>query len=136
SVSRAYVAVVWGVPSPKEGVIEGNIGRSPANRKKMALVNHGGKTALTRYSVKRSFAGLAAQLECRLETGRTHQIRVHMTAKGHPLIGDQTYGRPKRSLPEKARIAAAFPRQALHAYLLGFLHPRSGERLMLQSELP
>ena len=142
TVSRAYVAMVWGVPSPKEGSIEGNIGRSSANRKKMAVVNSGGKSALTRYSVTRAFAGLAARVECRLATGRTHQIRVHMANKGFPLIGDQTYGRTagvarlKRLMPERALAVGTFPRQALHAYLLGFSHPRSGERIMLQSELP
>jgi 23S rRNA pseudouridine1911/1915/1917 synthase len=142
TVSRAYVAMVWGVPSPKEGNIEGNIGRSSSNRKKMAVVNSGGKTALTRYSVTRSFAGIAAQVECRLATGRTHQIRVHMATKGYPLIGDQTYGRTagvarlKRHLPQGAQVIAEFPRQALHAYLLGFSHPRTGERIMLQSNLP
>lgn len=142
ALERAYKAVVWGLPVPREGTIEGAIGRSPHDRKKMAVVTSGGKHALTRYRVVRPYAGGAVSLvECRLATGRTHQIRVHMTSIGHPLVGDQTYGRPRaartRGLPPEARDRlASFPRQALHAYLLGFSHPSSGEHMIFESPMP
>jgi 23S rRNA pseudouridine1911/1915/1917 synthase len=141
-IDRRYQAVVWGLPSPSKGEIEGNIGRSPRNRKKMAVVPGGGKPALTRYSVVKSLAGGGAALvECKLMTGRTHQIRVHMTEIGHPLIGDPLYGGPSRQRlsrlsPGAAAAARAFPRQALHAATLGFKHPRSGEYLNFVTNLP
>jgi 23S rRNA pseudouridine1911/1915/1917 synthase len=142
NLERAYKALVWGMPNPTQGEIEGDIGRSPQDRKKMAIVSHGGKHAHTRYKLIRPFAGGTASLvECRLSTGRTHQIRVHMTSIGHPLVGDQTYGRSRsaklKALPEQARNAlATFPRQALHAYLLGFTHPTTGELVRFESEIP
>jgi len=142
TIERAYQALVWGLPAPARGEISGNIGRSPVNRKKMAVVTGGGKPALTRYQVLRSFAGGAVSLvECRLATGRTHQIRVHMTALGHPLLGDRTYGRLRTGRqgllsPEARRDLGAFPRQALHAYLLGFCHPSSAECLRFKSDTP
>jgi 23S rRNA pseudouridine1911/1915/1917 synthase len=142
SLERAYKALVWGMPTPPSGEIEGAIGRSPQDRKKMAIVSHGGKHAHTRYRTIRTFAsGTLCLVECRLSTGRTHQIRVHMTSIGHPLVGDQTYGRSRaaklKAIPEEARqLLAAFPRQALHAYLLGFTHPTSGEVVRFESELP
>lgn len=141
SLQRAYKALVWGMPNPREGEIEGNIGRSTQDRKKMAVVSSGGKHALTRYRVVRPYAGGTVSLvECRLATGRTHQIRVHMTSIGHPLVGDQTYGRSRaaklKQLPPDAREAlSGFPRQALHAYLLGFTHPTSGEHLSFESDI-
>lgn len=140
-VERAYQAVVWGVPAKKSGEIEGNIGRHPVHRKKMTVLAKGGKPALTRYRVLRSFGRLASLVECRLATGRTHQIRVHLASIGHPLLGDPTYGRatPARlsALPPKVRAAVAgFKRQALHAWLLGFKHPVSGETLRWESPLP
>ena len=132
-VQRTYAAVVWGVPRPARGEIEGAIGRSVRDRKKMAVVRGGrGKPALTRYRVLQPLAGGAASLiECQLATGRTHQIRVHLAAKGHPLIGDPVYGRPagRRHVPAAVAAAAAFPRQALDAFTLGFQHPISGKRL-------
>ncbi len=143
SIARAYLALVWGTPNPSKGEIEGNIGRSPTNRKKMAIVSHGGKWALTRYQVKKVFAqGALSLVECRLATGRTHQIRVHMTSRGHPLVGDQTYGggaksSRTRSLPVAAKdYITHFPRQALHAELLGFAHPLSGKWLEFNQPLP
>lgn len=141
SLERAYKALVWGLPTPPNGDIEGAIGRSPQDRKKMAVVSHGGKHAHTHYRVIRPLAGgVVSLVECRLSTGRTHQIRVHMTSIGHPLVGDQVYGRSRsaklKTLPESARSAlATFPRQALHAYLLGFIHPVSGERLKFESDV-
>lgn len=140
-IERAYLAFVWGVPSPAGGEIAGNIGRSPHNRQKMAVVGEGrGKPALTRYRVLRAYGSAAALLECRLATGRTHQIRVHLAHGGHPLIGDSVYGaRAGRALaragPSGAAIAA-FPRQALHARLLGFEHPAGGGPLVFESPLP
>jgi len=141
TLERAYWALVWGTPTPRQGEIEGNIGRNPHDRKKMAVVKGGGKPALTRYRVLKSFAGGAVSLvECRLATGRTHQIRVHMTHQGHPLIGDPVYGRIRSSrkvvLPPEVREALCnFPRQALHAYLLGFLHPTKGYDVRFESSM-
>ncbi|HJT09060.1 MAG TPA: RluA family pseudouridine synthase, partial [Stellaceae bacterium] len=141
-VARAYGAVVWGVPQPRAGEIAGRIGRSPRNRQKMAVLRTGGKAAVTRYRVLRAFKDVAALIECRLATGRTHQIRVHLTERGHPLIGDATYGDRRslgrtRALPsDTAKRLTAFPRQALHAMLIGFDHPVSGEHLEFHSEFP
>jgi 23S rRNA pseudouridine1911/1915/1917 synthase len=138
-IDRAYLAVVWGVPLPRQGEISGNIGRSRVNRQKMAVVAAGGKPAATRYKVLREFKGAAALVECRLATGRTHQIRVHLTAKGHPLVGDRVYGsgrQARRAAGPAGEALARFPRQALHAYRLGFAHPASGARLVFESEVP
>jgi 23S rRNA pseudouridine1911/1915/1917 synthase len=134
-VTRAYQAVVWGVPASAVGEIDAPIGRSPRNRKKMAIVQRGGKPALTRYRMLRAFAGKAALLECRLATGRTHQIRVHLSERGHPLIGDKVYGgsRPAGRLDP---AVAAFPRQALHANVIGFRHPADGRQLQFEAGLP
>ncbi len=141
-VERAYWAVAWGVPAPKSGEVSGNIGRSPRNRKKMAVLRHGGKPAVTRYKVLRTLAGGRASLvECRLSSGRTHQIRVHMTALGHALLGDPIYGgggvSRLRTLPQAAQVAVkALGRQALHAKTLGFQHPVSGDARRFDSVLP
>ena len=140
-IDRAYTAFVWGVPAPPMGEIAGNIGRSTVNRKKMAVVREGkGKPAITRYRVERTFQAHAALVECRLATGRTHQIRVHLAHIGHPLIGDTVYGKRAgrsiaRAKPIGAQIAA-FPRQALHARLLGFAHPIEKRHLEFDSPLP
>lgn len=140
SLSRTYLTLVWGTPTPASGEITGNIGRSPKDRKKMAVLKSAGRPALTRYKVLRRLqGGQIALVECTLGTGRTHQIRVHMAHKGHPLIGDQTYGRRRITGPWPPAAVAAlsgFKRQALHAYRLGFIHPVSGAALIFEAPLP
>jgi 23S rRNA pseudouridine1911/1915/1917 synthase len=140
-LERAYYAVVWGMPSPRQGEIAGNIGRSPVNRKKMAVVGRGGKPALTRYRVIRPVGSVASLLRCDLATGRTHQIRVHMAHQGYPVVGDPLYGggirNRLRGAPEAVRQrVAAVDSQLLHAFLIGFRHPRSGDFLRFESEIP
>jgi 23S rRNA pseudouridine1911/1915/1917 synthase len=132
TIERAYLALVWGVPKQRAGLIEGNIGRSPLNRQKMAVVRIGGKEARTHYKVVRVFGLTAALVECRLETGRTHQVRVHMAHIGHPLIGDPVYGRP-RSIPG---LSVTIAGQALHAAVLGFQHPKTHKALRFESKPP
>ncbi len=133
SIHRVYQAIVYGLPQT-EGTVEGNIGRSPRNRQKMAIVSTGGKPAVTHYRLlKTLYQRRAALVECRLETGRTHQIRVHMTSIGHPLVGDKTYGNPPKGTPD---ILRHFPRQALHAAVLAFAHPRTGKTLSFSTPLP
>jgi 23S rRNA pseudouridine1911/1915/1917 synthase len=141
AVERAYLALVWGVPNPLQGSIAGAIGRDPRDRKRMAVVEGHGKPAETLYAVRRAYGLAAALLSCRLKTGRTHQIRVHLASIGHPLVGDATYGRMTQArldrLPPGAREPVrAFPRQALHAELLGFEHPSTGKPLRFQTPPP
>ncbi|MBV9993227.1 MAG: RluA family pseudouridine synthase [Alphaproteobacteria bacterium] len=151
TIERAYHAVVWGAPRAGEGLIEGEIGRSPFDRKRMAVLRGGGKQARTRYRALETFGSpgspgsraFASLIECRLETGRTHQIRVHLTHIGHPLIGDPSYGRarqaprPKTDAEALAYAAAAdFPRQALHAWLLGFQHPSLHRTMRFEAAWP
>lgn len=140
-IERAYQALVYGVPAPPEGLIEGAIGRDPKDRKRMAVVTKGGREAQTRYRLLRAFGTGAAEIECRLLTGRTHQIRVHLAAKGHPLLGDPVYGRAtaarKAALSTFGRAALAnFNRQALHARSLGFNHPITGDWLVFSRAPP
>ncbi len=141
-LERAYLALVWGSPAPAAGVIEGNIGRNPRNRKKMAIVTRGGREARTRYRVREHLAdGCWSLVECRLETGRTHQIRVHLTSRGHAVVGDPVYGgrrgAAKKALPPAAAEALKqWRRQALHAYRLAFKHPLSGEFMEFTSPPP
>lgn len=131
SIRRAYLAFVYGAPVPASGTIEGAIGRHPTNRKIMAVTEQG-KAAITTYQTLASVAGVAL-LECRLQTGRTHQIRVHLTHRGHPLVGDKVYGRARAGA---GVVAQTFPRQALHAYELGFHHPKQEGRLLFHAPLP
>jgi 23S rRNA pseudouridine1911/1915/1917 synthase len=134
-VDRRYTAVVGGVPVPPAGRIEGALARSTANRQKMAIVKDGrGKHAITHFRTVATFDG-AAQVECRLETGRTHQIRVHMASIGHALLGDAVYGRTPGKLAPLLKDLA-FERQALHAATLGFVHPVTQEKLCFESPLP
>jgi 23S rRNA pseudouridine1911/1915/1917 synthase len=140
-LDRAYLALCWGLPAPARGEIAGAIGRDPRDRKRMAVVARGGKPALTRYALQRSWHAAVALLECRLATGRTHQIRVHLAANGHPIVGDPVYLRripasaAKLPPPLRGRLLD-FPRQALHAARLGFAHPRSGAPLSFESKPP
>ena len=139
-LGRTYTALVWGVPEKREDTIEGNIGRSPTNRRKMAVVAKGGKWARTRYAVIRPAGCCTSLLECRLETGRTHQIRVHLASLGHAVVGDPLYGggaARRRSVPEAVREAIARAgRIALHAHELAFVHPASGERTRFRARTP
>ena len=139
-LQRAYYAVVWGVPSPREGEITGNIGRSPANRKKMAVLRRGGKPALTRYRVLKTAGRVVSLVRCDLATGRTHQIRVHMAHIGHPVVGDPLYGGGRsriRRLGEAAQTAVGdLNSQALHAFLIEFTHPISGEIVRFEQDIP
>jgi len=142
---RGYLAFVWGVPERPRGTIDKPIGRHPRARDKMA-VRAGGRAAVTHWEVLERYRGrdgapVASLIACRLETGRTHQIRVHLAAIGHPLLGDAVYGSGFKTkatqLGDDARAAlAALGRQALHAYLLGIEHPSQGTNLEFRSELP
>lgn len=141
TVERSYQALCWGMISPASGSFEGPIGRDPRDRKRMAVVARGGKPALSHYRTLRVADAAVSLVECRLATGRTHQIRVHFAQNGHPLLGDPVYLRripaAARLLPDTARAAALdFPRQALHAATLGFIHPVSGEALRFETAPP
>lgn len=141
TIERTYDALVWGVPHPAADQIIGAIGRSRHNRKKMAILQRGGKAAETGYRTVTTFGTIAAHVRCRLKTGRTHQIRVHMSSIGHPLIGDSTYGsnrrRSVRGVPSDLALALkAFARQALHATTLGFVHPVTGTAMTFECPPP
>jgi 23S rRNA pseudouridine1911/1915/1917 synthase len=130
TVTRHYLALVHGLVTAN-GTVDAPLGRHPVQRTKMAVVKQGGKEARTHYSVKERFAR-ATLLECRLETGRTHQIRVHMASIKHPLVGDPTYGKTKSG----NATLDAFPRQALHAFRLALIHPDSGAEMAWEAPLP
>ncbi len=155
SLERAYKAVCWGVPNPTSGTIDLPLKRDPRNRLKIA-VREGGREAITHFRVikrveplrkitsrsnlKQGLPPSLSLVECRLETGRTHQVRVHMAHIGHPLVGDPLYSRrnnPQKNLTERAKSALAdFKRQALHSYLIGFTHPATKKVLTFEIELP
>ena len=149
SVKRQYQCLVWGVPEKEHGVVNAALGRHPVRRKDMSIVENDnpeesgrekGKSAVTHWRVLRRFE-FSALLACRLETGRTHQIRVHLTSIGHPLIGDPQYGKsPLKQLSgistELSQTLTNFKRQALHAEILGFEHPVSGEWLEFKAPFP
>ena len=142
TLSRNYQAVCWGAPNPAKGMVKGNIGRSISNRQRMAVVKAGGKPAVTHYAMLDDFA-VASLVECKLETGRTHQIRVHLAHIGCPLVGDPFYGQPTatrlraamyKKLGDGARaVLLGFNRQALHAYKMGFIHPRSAKYMEFEA---
>ncbi|MTI16618.1 RluA family pseudouridine synthase [Rhodobacteraceae bacterium RKSG542] len=145
-LERAYKAIVWSAPSSLRGTVDANLARSTANRQKIAVVKTAGRHAITHWQILERFGPedaepVASLIECRLETGRTHQIRVHMSHIGHPLLGDMDYGAGYKSKfnrfeePLKSQVAD-FKRQALHAGLLAFEHPRTGEVMRFESELP
>lgn len=127
SITRRYRALVHGNLKDDQGTIEGAIGRHPVDRKKMAINERNGKPAVTHYTVLERF-GSYTLIECVLETGRTHQIRVHMASTGHPLVGDEVYGPAKRPFQLQG--------QCLHAMVLGFVHPRTGEYMEFSAPLP
>ncbi len=135
SVQRLYAAITYGHPVPASGKIDTWIGRSDADRKKMAVHLEGrGKHAITHYRTIRTLRG-AAHIECRLETGRTHQVRVHMAHIGHSLIGDPVYGRDRKGF-KSILETLGFNRQALHARTLGFIHPVTSAALSFDSPIP
>jgi 23S rRNA pseudouridine1911/1915/1917 synthase len=135
SIDRRYLAITAGIPVPASGSVDAPLARSAANRKKMAIVEGDrGKRAVTHYRIIQALKD-AAMVECRLETGRTHQVRVHMASIGHPLLGDPVYGRTRPAHRELLK-RLNFHRQALHAAQLGFIHPVSKENLSFQSPLP
>ena len=127
SITRRYRAIVCGNIKEEEGTVDAPLGRHPRERKKMAIVKTGGKRALTHYRVLERF-GSYTYIECQLETGRTHQIRVHMASLGHPLLGDEVYGRTKSPFHTEG--------QTLHAMTLGFVHPTTGEYMEFTAPLP
>ena len=131
SAGRTYMAWVWGEFEEKEGTIEAPIGRHPGDRKKMAVTHNGGKDAVTHFTVRESARG-ATLLEVKLETGRTHQIRVHLSEISHPVVGDGDYGGKK----DKQGRQAPIQRQALHAFRLDLKHPATGEAISVEAPLP
>jgi 23S rRNA pseudouridine1911/1915/1917 synthase len=130
TVAKHYLALVWGTPRRSSGFIEGAIGRSAGDRKKMRVVSYGGREAVTEFEVVRTFDEVTL-LRCTLHTGRTHQIRVHLAAMGHPIVGDRVYGGAR-----KHPLAAQAGRQMLHAQTLAFDHPRTHNRLEFEAPLP
>jgi 23S rRNA pseudouridine1911/1915/1917 synthase len=146
TLSREYKALVWKIPSPVMGRIDAPVARSLSNRQKMGIARKGGRHAVTHYKMADRFGQAACLVDCKLETGRTHQIRVHMNHIGHPLLGDALYGlqpTAQRALLKKTSLDAAdieriiaFPRQALHAWRIGFIHPATGAPMTFEAMPP
>ena len=144
TIKRTYEAIVWGSLRPPNGKINENISRSEKNRQLMAVKKSKGKKAITNYKTLKIFKNLnlpkMSLVECKLETGRTHQIRVHMNFKGNPILGDKSYGKSKTKFKKIDKIVEQkinnFNRQALHAKSLGFVHPRTGEDLFFKADRP
>ena len=140
-INRLYYAIVWGLLQKNSGSFTMNIGRNPKNRKKFSIFQNGGKNAVTKYKVKKNFSNVASLIECKLLTGRTHQIRVHLSSSGNSIIGDKKYGKNKSKLIKNvdksiANYIISFKRQALHAYFLSFIHPIKKEEIRIISKLP
>ena len=140
-INRLYYAIVWGLLQKNSGSFTMNIGRNPKNRKKFSIFQNGGKNAVTKYKVKKNFSNVASIIECKLLTGRTHQIRVHLSSSGNSIIGDKKYGKNKSKLIKNvdksiANYIISFKRQALHAYFLSFKHPTKQKTLKFMSKLP
>ena len=140
-IERRYLALTRGAPNPAAGTVATRIGRSPHDRKKMAVLRDGGREAVTRYTTAAVYGEaarpLAARVACTLETGRTHQIRVHLAHRGAPVLGDPLYGSGAPSGAVRAAMhEAGLRRQALHAAVLGFVHPTTGERLRFETPPP
>ncbi|WP_425364157.1 RluA family pseudouridine synthase [Candidatus Tisiphia endosymbiont of Hybos culiciformis] len=138
---RKYKALVWGIINPQEGVIRNNIGRDRILRQKMTILKFGGKEAVTHYKTEEIFFnGIISMVECRLTTGRTHQIRVQLSHLKHSVVGDQTYGNNSRKVSRNYSIVPQklvdFKRQALHSWYISFSHPVSGKLLEFESPLP
>ncbi len=140
SIERTYFAITYSILNPLNGTITGNIARSNFDRKKMALVTNGGKHAITHYKTIKTFNNFSSLVQCNLETGRTHQIRVHLSSKGCSLIGDKVYTKNHKStlkIPDSVKsYVNSFPRHALHAATLGFIHPITKEYLRFSSDFP
>lgn len=139
---RKYKALIWGIMNPQSGTLEYNIARSKIDRTKMAVVRSGGKHAITHYKTEKIFlGGLISLIECTLDTGRTHQIRLHLSYKGHSVVGDQTYGHNNRKISKTPNpciyeALMQLKRQALHSYYIAFIHPVSRQSLEFTIHLP
>jgi 23S rRNA pseudouridine1911/1915/1917 synthase len=141
TLKRTYRAICWGMPKTFEGTITGNIGRDPRHRQRMKVIEHGGKEAITHYEVLERLGNYASLVSCQLETGRTHQIRVHLATIGHSLIGDPLYGKRPRGLAPTIKdtlhaLTQAGERPALHAEKLRFIHPRTEKLMKFSCDLP
>lgn len=145
SLHRLYKALVWGIPVPRKGIVDAPVGRHPAHRQKMAVVHKNGREARTQYFVAEDW-GAVSLVECSLETGRTHQVRVHMAHLGYPLLGDPLYGLARNGQTSRLRkvgldeaqscLIVDFPRQALHAAEIAFIHPLTGEEMGFECPIP
>jgi len=144
TIERTYDAIVWGSLRPSKGKINEKISRSIKNRQLMAISKNKGKTAITNYKTIRTFSNSnlpkISLIECKLETGRTHQIRVHMSYKGNPILGDKSYGKSKKKFkninPDVEKDINNFNRQALHAKSLGFVHPKTKKQIFFEGKKP